>query len=109
MQDIVPQIAENISLIGAYIILAYALSQARRVSNDVMTNIDKFGSDNRGKRIVAHKAVFNFYLVLAAVIIIVAGAIKLIGTELFVGLLVSTLTALGIKLAADIREKPDKD
>jgi len=109
MQGILAQFAENLSLIGAYVILAYAISQARRVSNDVMTNIDKFGSDNRGKRIVAHKAVFNFYLILAAVIIIVAGSLTLISTELFVGLLVSILTALGIKLAADIREKPDKD
>ena len=109
MQEIFSQFAENISLIGAYVILAYALGQARRVTNDVMTNIDKFGSDNRGRRIVSHKAVFNFYLVLAAVIVIIAGSLKLIGTELFVGLLVAILTALGIKLTADIREKPDKN
>lgn len=108
MNEIYLNITGYLSLIGAYIILAYALWQARLVTKDIIASIDKFGSDNKGKRIVANKAVFNFYLVLAAIIVIVTGALKLIGIELFVALLVAILTGLGIKLTTEIREKPDE-
>lgn len=108
MQEFITQISENISLIGAYIILGYALRQARLVTKSVMANIAKFGSDDRSKLTLSNKAVFNFYLVVAAVIVIVPASLKIIGTELFVGLLVAILTGLGIKLTADVREKPNK-
>lgn len=105
MQELLPKIAENISLIGAYIVLAYALSQARRVTNDVMSNIDQFGEDKKAKLIVSNKAIFNFYLVIAAVIVIVSGSLNLISKDLFIGLLLAILTGLGIKLTADILGK----
>jgi hypothetical protein len=108
MDEIYLNITGYLSLIGAFIILAYALWQARLVTKDIIANVDKFGSDNKGKRIVANKAVFNFYLVLGAIIVIVTGALKLIGIELFVALLVAILAGLGIKLTTEITEKPDE-
>ena len=105
MDDLWVNIADKISLIGAFFILGFVLCQSQIVTKNVMKNIEQFGSDEEGKRIVAAKAIFNFYLFAIAIIIIVTGSLKLIGTELFIVLLMATLTGLGIKLSFDTRGK----
>ena len=86
-------------------LLGYCLSQARRVTSDVVNHVGKLGSDESKKSRVIHKALFNFYLILYAVLIIAAKAIEIIHTDLFVAVLIAIYTGLGIKLTADIKDK----
>ena len=84
-------------------LLAYALSQARRVTNDVTNHIGQFGDDNAGKRRVVFRAIFNFYIAFATIIIVVCGLFDLFQRELFVAALIALLTGLGIKMSYGMR------
>jgi hypothetical protein len=94
-----------IATIGAYLVLAYALSQARRVHNDTVSNIEQFGDDSETKRLVAQKSIFNFYLILVSIIVVVAQVLNVFGKELVVALLVALFTGLGVNLVQDIKTK----
>jgi hypothetical protein len=87
----------------ALLVLAYALSQARRVTNDVVANAGQFGDDNERKRKVVFRAIFNFYIAFA-IVIVVCGLFGLFQGELFVGALIALLTGLGVKMSYDIRD-----
>lgn len=95
----------NILEIGALVILALALVIAGYVTKHVSANIGQFGNDANGKRIATQKALANFYLAFASVLISAVGALKLIGHELFIALLIATLVGLGVKMTLDISEK----
>jgi hypothetical protein len=88
---------------GGLVLLGYALSQARRVTNDVATNAGQFGDDNERKRKVVFRAIFNFYIAFATIIIVVCGLFDLLQRELFVAALVALLTGLGVKMSYDIK------
>jgi hypothetical protein len=88
----------------ALVVLAYALSQARRVTNDVAANAGQFGDDNERKRKVVFRAIFNFYIAFATIIIVVCGLFGLFQHELFVAALIALLTGLGVKLTYDIKD-----
>lgn len=90
--------------IVALLVLAYALSQARRVTNDVAANAGQFGDDNERKRKVVFRAIFNFYIALAIVVVVVCGLFGLFQRELFVGVLIALLTGLGVKMSYDIKD-----
>ena len=99
--EIAPQIVIPIAL-------CYGLSQARRVTNDVASNADKIGVDGWKKARAVHKALFNFYIILALLFVIGIRVLNLIQNELFIAILIAILTTLGIKLTNDIREKENK-
>ena len=90
--------------IVALLVLAFALSQARRVTNDVAANAGQFGKDNERKRKVVFRAIFNFYIAFAIVIVVVCGLFGLFQRELFVGALIALLAGLGVKMTYDIKD-----
>ena len=89
--------------LGALTLLGYALSQARRVTNDIAANAGQFGDDNEKKKQTVFRAIFNFYLTLATIVVVVCGLFELFPRELFIGLLVALLTGLGVKMSYDIK------
>ena len=89
---------------SALILLGYALSQARRVTNDVAANAGQFGDDNERKRKVVFRAIFNFYIAFATIIVVICGIFALFQRELFVAALIALLTGLGIKMSYDIKD-----
>jgi len=84
-------------------LLGFALSQARRVTNDVAANAGLFGDDNERKRKVVFRAIFNFYVAFAIIVVVVCGLFDLLQRDLFVGALIALLTGLGVKMGYDIK------
>lgn len=89
--------------VGALGLLGFALSQARRVTNDIAANAGQFGDDNEKKKQTVFRAIFNFYITLATIVVLVCGLFDLFPRELFIALLVALLTGLGVKMGYDIK------
>ena len=102
--ELIKAIATNAVPIAALSALCYLLSQARRVTFEIASNTDKIGPDGWKRMWVVNRAVFNFYLVLALVLVTAVRFLQLIQEQLFVALLVGILGGLGIKLTADLRK-----
>lgn len=90
--------------IFAFFLLGIALWIGRKVCSDVMNNIEKFGTEGKLKDKVATRTLFNFWLGFVSVIIVVSGIFELIGREVFLVLLIATLTTFGIKLSSEYME-----
>ncbi len=105
-QELLEKLLTFIPKAGALILLGYALSQARRVTNDVAANAGQFGEDNERKRKVVFRAIFNFYITLLIIIVVACGLFDLFPREMFTGTLIALLTGLGVKMSYDIG-KPD--
>lgn len=90
--------------ISVLLLLGFALWTGRKTCADVMSNCGQYGTDQEAKKNVTSRALFNFWIGFAAVIILVSGIFELISHELFVALLVADLTALGLKLTAEFAE-----
>ena len=102
--EINASLASLIIKIAVLILLGFSLWTGRKTCADIMSNIDKFGDDPKSKNNVATRALFNFWIGFAAVMIIVSGIFGLLGRELFIGLFVADLTALGVKLTTEFVE-----
>ena len=50
------------------------------------------------------RAIFNFYIAFAIVIVVVCGLFGLFQRELFVGALIALLAGLGVKMIYDIKD-----
>lgn len=100
-EKIAMSIPVSLPHIAVLILLGYCLSQARRVTNDVMNHVDKLGEDAAAKTKFAHKSVFNFYLILCAILVFLAKIIDIIKNEVFIAMWVAIFTGLGIKLTTD--------
>ena len=72
------------------------------VTNTTNKNIDKFGDDLEGKRLVPLKYLFNFYAILILSIVLLTRALNFINDQLFVVLFVAVLSGLGFKISHDI-------
>lgn len=93
--------------ISAIIALCFLLYQARRMASDVVSNAEKIGGDGWKKLSAVQRATFNFYLVLALVLITAIRFLELIESQLYVALVIGILTGLGVKLSAELK-KPGK-
>ncbi|MDD5067425.1 MAG: hypothetical protein PHF84_10320 [bacterium] len=82
------------------VLLAYI---SRRTLKDA--DIGALGDDNEGKRIIVFKLIFNLYLYLALVLILIARLFEFLSNELFIALFIAGLAGLGIKLSSDIIKK----
>ena len=96
---------KEIATLIVFIMLAYGLSQSRRVTNDIASNVHKMGSNDAQKNNVIWKALFNFYAVFAAILVISARALDFLEDQLFIAAFFGILAALGIKLTLDIKTK----
>jgi hypothetical protein len=85
----------------AILFMAFNLWQARRVTSETMSHIDKFGDDRHGKSQFAHKILSNFYLFACASLVIIAGILGFLSHEIFLVSFYSILAALGVKLAIE--------
>lgn len=97
---------DNIDLIkiAVLILLGSSLWLGQRVCITVMSNLGQIGGNEKGKERVATRAITNFWIGFAAVIIIIAGIFGLVGKELFIALLTADLLGLGIKLTTEFIE-----
>ncbi len=59
--------------IAVLLLLCFSLWTGRKTVTDIMSNIEKFGGDSKSKNNVASRALFNFWIDFAAVLIIVSG------------------------------------
>ena len=90
-----------IKIIGLFL-LGFSLWTGRKICKDIMENIDKFGDDKNSKHNVATRALFNFWIGFAAILIIISAIFKLISNGQFFFLLTAILTTLGVKLSTEI-------
>jgi hypothetical protein len=93
----------SIIKIVALLVLGFSLWAGNKTFITMMSNIDRFGDDEKGnhKYKVAIRALHNFWVGFAGVIIIVSGILELIDSEIFILLLKAVLIALGAKLTVE--------
>lgn len=85
-------------------VMCYLVNQCARVNNDITLNAQNFGDDNNKKFETVKKSVFNFYMIVCLCIVVIVGYLKVFGSEVFTGLFVAILVALGVKLGIDLKE-----
>ncbi len=103
LEQIITFLIKNAPQIIISVGLCYGIAQARRVTNDVVNNVHKIGENSNERAKAAHKALFNFYMILALLFMVGIRFLNLIQNDLFIGVLIAILTALGIKLTLDIK------
>src|SRR5438093_7268073 len=90
--------------IFALAFLGFCVLQARKANEDSISQIEKFGDDQKGKFSFAMRALLNFYLVMAGAFVVSTALLGLISSELFVILFVAVLAGFGVKIVTDIRQ-----
>lgn len=91
------------------VLLGFSLWFGQKVCGAIMSNIEQLGGDEKAKERVATRALTNFWIGFAAVIIIVSGIFDLIGRELFIAFLTADLLGLGVKLTTEFIETKKSD
>lgn len=100
MSDFWANITQLVTKAISLIILGSALWQARRLASDIISNADKL-VDKIGTHAVARKAMADFCLSFAAVMILIAGIFEKLQGQLFVALFVAALIGLGVRIVLD--------
>lgn len=98
MNESFAKLIEYIPKLITVVLLVYGLSQARRTTNDVVQHVGQFGKDISGKRYIMTKLIFNFYLILAAIIIFAMRFCDYLDNQAFLVLEFGVLGGLGLKL-----------
>lgn len=87
------------------IVCAVGMILSAWVTCCALKNIEKFGSDYQGKRIVTLKYLFNFYAIVILSFVVFVRAYDLINEQLFIALFVIILSGLGFKITLDAFKK----
>lgn len=100
------RISAEITKAVSLFVLAIAIWQARRLASDIISNVDKFAEDKdkAAHHTVARKAMADFYLAFASLVILIAGIFHLLEGQLFAVSLIAVLAGLGVKIALDIKK-----
>lgn len=110
MPDLTPEQLERIihfvTIISSFIVLGYALRQLRVTTVSVMDAIKQQADQIPGKRLLIKKALWDYDIVVAGVLVIISGALDLIDKQLFAVFLGAILAGLGLKIAKDF-SNPD--
>jgi Na+/H+ antiporter NhaD/arsenite permease-like protein len=91
----------------ALILIAFALYQARQVTQSFLITIRERAKEIPGKHQLLKEARWDFNILFAAVILLVSGILQLIERQTFVDFLTAVLAALGVKSVAELRRKDD--
>ncbi len=90
--------------IAVLILLGFSLFQGQKTVTAVVSNIKQFGDQPQPKENVVAKALFNFWIGFAAVLIIVSGIFELLSREVFIVFLGAVLGGLGLKLTKEFED-----
>lgn len=75
------------------------------VTVSALKNIEQFGGDFEGKRLIALKYLFNFYAILILLFILLIRALNFVNEQLFIGLFVIVLSGFGFKITHEVFKK----
>lgn len=105
MQNLTPEQIEKIirffTVLSAFAVTAYALRQLRMTTVAVMDAIKAQAEQIPGKRLLIKKALWDYDILVAAVFVIVSGALELIEKQAFALFLGAVLAGLGLKIIKD--------
>ena len=93
--------------VSIIIFLSIPVVAAAFVSWAIVRNVDKIGNDGWKRLFALNKTLINFYITVFITAIMGARYVDILGDQMFVGLLVASATALGIKIGTDMRKKED--
>jgi small basic protein len=77
------------------------------VSWAIVRNLDKVSVDGWKRLFALNKVLINFYITVFITAITGARYVNLLGDQMFIGLLIASATALGIKISVDMRKKEE--
>lgn len=95
------------TFIGAFILMGYALCQLRKTTVSTMDTIREQADQIPGKRLLIKKALWDYDILIAGVLVVVAGALGLIENQTFAVFLGAVLGGLGLKIAKDFNNKDE--
>jgi len=99
--DQVVRLAEFGTHILALLLLGWALYQLRMVTTSALDTIKEQADEIPGKRLLIKKAQWDYVILVAGVLVVVAGDLDLLEKQTFAVFLLAVLGGLGLKIAKD--------